>query len=77
MMQSDLPAGSRFLASFAFMHGVDPKDAYSHATQGIDGDCMEVSKVVVECCMCRYLTIEQQSKALEFWYKHGIKPRVC
>jgi hypothetical protein len=76
-----LPEGCMGIREFARMHGVNPTTFRDHITIGIGRGREQKDKV--ECCerpkqgrpneVERYLTPEQQTAALDYWRRHGVR----
>ena len=72
---NNLPKGTLPLVRFASLVGVPISSVMKHIAPGVDGDRIEVTKVIWQCRMCRYVTPDQQNKAFEFWDKHRVRYR--
>ena len=72
-----LPAGTISGPDFYRQHGISYNKYRYHVEKGYDGDVLETTDiphptkpgVVKE----RYLTPEQQEKAIAYWHKYGVK----
>ena len=69
----DYPAGTVSAQHFAVRHGVPEQKFREHIDIGINGDRVEATSVPRGSKVWRYLTPEQQGKALAFWDRHGVK----
>lgn len=70
-----LPEGALLLQEFAQQQGVPVNTAIRHAENGLEGELLEVSKRPRPGRPGQYtkfLTQEQQQKALDFWYRHSV-----
>lgn len=81
----DLPAGTVTHFAFAKQHSVNPRTFSDQITKGIGRGLEEKDKVdaIIKTKVNRpdetdkYLSPEQQEKALDFWRRHGTKFREC
>ncbi len=71
----ELPEGTISLVYFAIKHNVAKHVINSHISDGIKGERIEVTRLPAGRQMRRYLTPDQQRKAMAFWDRHGIKYR--
>jgi len=71
----EYPPGTLSAQHFAVKHGVPEGLLRQHIDVGIDGECVEAVKLAYGRQVRRYLTPEQQSKAFEFWDRHGVRYR--
>ena len=72
---NSLPKGTLPLFRFASLVGVPISSVIKHIAPGIDGDRIEITKVMWQCRMCRYVTPEQQKAIAAFWDKHKVRYR--
>jgi superfamily II RNA helicase len=68
-VNDDIPHDCVWARDFAVKHGVKESSFRRHMTSGIGGDMVEAEK----CAKGRYLTHEQQEKAIIFWKRHNVK----
>lgn len=72
---NNLPKGSMAALRFALSVGVPESAMVRHMTRGIDGERLEVTKVIWQCRLCRYVTPDQQRAAMAFWDRHKVRYR--
>jgi len=70
-----LPTGTMSLVRFASLTGVPLSRMVKHVVHGVDGERIEITKVICQCRLCRYVTPEQQKAAMAFWDRHGVSYR--
>jgi len=68
-----VPHGTLSVTRFATMYCVTAYMIEKHICIGIAGERIEVTEATLRRHVRRYLTPEQQQKALEFWDRHGIQ----
>jgi len=66
------PRGTISMTRFAVIHCVSHSVMKRCVLAGIAGEHIEVTEVTLRQHVHRYLTPEQQRKALEFWVRHGV-----
>lgn len=74
----EYPEGTMSAQEFAVRHGVRGYVLRQHIIDGIGDDRIEVTPLAFGADghqVHRYLTPEQQGKALAFWDKHGVPYR--
>lgn len=72
---NSLPKGTLSLVRFASLVGVPISAVMKHVAPGIDGDRIEITKVLWQCRLCRYVTPDQQRAAMAFWDRHKVRCR--
>ena len=72
---SAYPEGTMSAYEFATRRGVAVESLRNDILYGVDGERIEVTEIPRMNRLMRYLTPEQQKKALEFWDRHGVKYR--
>lgn len=74
---TDIPPGSLLMTDFAAQYGVHRSTALRHCTQGIKGDYIEAIERTKPGGRRgdkeRWLSPEQQKKAIQFWIRHNVK----
>ena len=74
--EADLPAGSIRASEFAEAHGIRSKTFRYHMLTGLAGEKVEhlaIGKPGRPGEVERWLSLEQQQAAREFWRRHGIR----